>query len=412
MSEQFISVITNEAMSRICYDGGWNLKPYMFFISQTDVLEQYSEDEIFNKDGSVKPAIFEYLKDLTTENMDTDYVAGNVWFSANFSSVSKANSTTLTHHINIPGDLSLDSSAKQIRTVYFIYQDAYGQSFLYALARANATLLFESGVSQSFFFNFTVTNSQTQEMTEFILNYSCAHEVEDHNVTWGDNIHSNLVARDGTRKITGILNYSGIGPDDFTKPEQLVSKAYVDKYIKDYVIPLINNTVCPPGTLYWWPGNVNTVPEGWSTRFGQWLNVNDNPGLYALLGTRYGSQTKDGKAQFRLMDDRALFIRGCEYNTDTKVYNHNYLSGVAFGGNQTTGAPNIYAQWSSGNTDGNYHANGATHIGGAGGGSGRRNGRGTPGITFNAYWYSSVYKEGLKEVRPMNRNYLPIIRLG
>ena len=30
MSDQFISAITDEAMARICYDGGWGLKPYKF----------------------------------------------------------------------------------------------------------------------------------------------------------------------------------------------------------------------------------------------------------------------------------------------------------------------------------------------------------------------------------------------
>jgi hypothetical protein len=228
MSEQFVSVITNEAMSRICYDGGWDLKPYMFFISQTDVLEQFSEQEIFDKEDNIKPEIFEYLKDMTTEKMDLDYSSGAVWYSANFSSVSKANTTTLTHHINIPGDIAIDASAKEIRTIYFIYQDKYGQSFLYALARSNGVLLFEQGVSQSFFFNFTVTNSQTQDMTEFILNYSCAHEIEDHNTTFGPEIHSNLVARDGSRDVTEILNYDA--HPDFSKAQgrAIVDKQYVD----------------------------------------------------------------------------------------------------------------------------------------------------------------------------------------
>lgn len=55
------------------------------------------------------------------------------------------------------------------------------------------------------------------------------------------------------------------------------------------------------------------------------------------------------------------------------------------------GLPNITAQWSSGNTDGGYHATGATYIGGSGGVSGRRNGNGTPGITFDASRSSAVY---------------------
>lgn len=63
------------------------------------------------------------------------------------------------------------------------------------------------------------------------------------------------------------------------------------------------------------------------------------------------------------------------------------------------GLPNITAQWSSGNTDGGYHATGATYIGGSGGVSGRRNGSGTPGITFDASRSSSVYGKS-KGVQP------------
>ena len=39
MSDQFISAITDEAMARICYDGGWGLKPYKFLISQYDIFD-------------------------------------------------------------------------------------------------------------------------------------------------------------------------------------------------------------------------------------------------------------------------------------------------------------------------------------------------------------------------------------
>ena len=161
MSDQFISAITDEAMSRICYDGGWNLTPYMFFVSETDVFEGWSESQIFNEDGTPTEEAKTFLKTYTTVQMQNDYTSGNVWYSNQFSSVSQANSTTLTHHINIPGDIAIDTTSKEIKTIFFIYKDHYDQDFLYALARSNSTLIFEHGVTQSFFFNFTVTNADT-----------------------------------------------------------------------------------------------------------------------------------------------------------------------------------------------------------------------------------------------------------
>ena len=226
MSDQFISAITDEAMTRICYAGGWNLTPYMFFISQTDVLEGWTDEQIFDLQGNVREEVLTFLKQYTTEQMQNDYTSGNVWYSNRFSSISQANSTTLTHHINIPGDVAIDTSSKEIKTIFFIYRDNAEQDFLYALARSNGMLIFEHGITQSFFFNFTVTNAATQDMTNFILNYSCAQEIEDHNTTWGPQIHSNLVARDGSRTLTGELKYeNNIAP---TTNNSLVDKLYVD----------------------------------------------------------------------------------------------------------------------------------------------------------------------------------------
>ena len=423
MSEQFVSVITNEAMCKICYDGGWQLKPFMFFVSQTDILGHFSEEEIFDENGAIRPAIYEYMKDLTTEQMEQDYNQDNVWYSSQFSSISKANETTLTHHLNIPGDIALDTATKEIRTIYFLYQDVYGTRFLYAIARANSTLLFEQGVSQSFFFTFTVTNGETKEMTEFVLNYSCAQDVQDHNTTWGEEIHSNLVARDGSRFLNGMLYYKDITATDFDKitpdqaklpgfkdGQQLISKAYVDRYIKDYVIPLMNGTLCPPGTMNWWPGTKETVPEGWAIRMGQWLNVDDNPNLYKVIGTRYGYQTSNGKAQFRLMDDRGLFIRGSETDGSGNITNNSLLAGTGFAQVQATAAPNIVggAGFVNAAYSGAFTRNGSGRIT-----LSTRNGSnwGSYG-TFRASNSSSVYKDGVNEVRPTNRNYLPIIRLG
>ena len=424
MSDQFISAITDEAMARICYDGGWGLKPYKFLISQFDIFDGSSTQEPWSRkqawdsgDEAVREALkgeaFEYLQKVVTENMQNDYTSGNVWYNARFSSVTKANETTLVHHVNIPGDVAIDTTSKTIKTIYFVYQDNAGQDFLYAVARCNSSLIFETGITQSFFFNFTVTNSQTQEMTEFILNYSCAHEIEDHNVTFGPEIHSNLVARDGSRLLSGVLKYNNISVDQFTDGDQLISKKYVDQYIKDYILPLMNNTICPPGKLDWWPGAPSTIPEGWAVRNGQLLSISANPKLYQLFGQKYKSECRSGTTYdtskyFPLMNDCGLFIRGSELSQDGKtVQNTNLLNGVASGGIQEAGGTVTIPY------------NGYTVAGG----------HGTE--TYRKGWLLGVsgrseIKEYLESIGAVladrtlnldnphgrNRNYIPIIRLG
>ena len=240
MSEQFISAVTNEAMSRVCYAGGWGLKPIRFFISQKDVFDGNdtrdpwpdkntwdSGDEAARQ--RLQESAFEYLMNIETEDMQKDYTSGGVWYNSKFSSLSKANESTITHHVVIPGDVAIDTASKNIRTIYFLYQDEQGQDFLYAIARCNGTLIFETGITQSFFFNFTVTNALSQEVTEFVLNYSCNQDIEDHNNTFGPETHSDLVARDGSRLLTGILTYEeGIDFESNPNPNQLVPRNYVE----------------------------------------------------------------------------------------------------------------------------------------------------------------------------------------
>ena len=256
MSDQFISAITDEAMTRICYNGGWDLKPFKFLISESDVFSGgYGRDPWEYKDlwdngteatrENLKPQAFEYLKSVLTKEMQDDYTSGKVWYNARFSSISKTNEVTLCHHVNIPGDVAIDTTSKNIKTIYFVYQDNNGEDFCYGVARANGTLLFEQGISQSFFFNFTVSNEVAKEMTEFVLNYSCAHEIEDHNTTFGPEIHSNLVARDGSRNINGILEYDS--NKTFTKDTQLVSKNYVDT---NAVIEVVDRNISPQTQAY------------------------------------------------------------------------------------------------------------------------------------------------------------------
>ena len=141
-------------MTRICYNGGWDLRPYKFLISDSDVFDGSGDREPWvyknvwdngtdEQREALKPQAFEYLKTVLTKEMQNDYTSGNVWYNAKFSSISKTNEVTLCHHVNIPGDIAIDTSSKTIKTIYFVYQDTSGQDFLYGVARSNSTLLFE-----------------------------------------------------------------------------------------------------------------------------------------------------------------------------------------------------------------------------------------------------------------------------
>ena len=421
--DQFISAITDEAMQKICYStggsgSGWTLKPYEFAISSTDILSGYSDSQIFDSEGHVKPEIQEILKDFTTEKMQQDMNSGNVWCELPFSGVTKPKkeSDTLTHHLVVPSNYFSDQQVKQIKTIYFIYRDQNNNGFLYALARATNYMAYETGVTQSFFFNFTVTNSQSIDMTNFIVNYSYPLEIEGHNQSTAS--HMPLVMRDGSRTLTGILEYEQPRPA-ITEPNQLVDVQYINDLFGGSFTDYVNESICPPGTLRYWPGQPNTVPEGWAIRNGQLLLIAENPKLYALLGQRYESEATlagyNKQTHFPLMNDSGLFIRGCEVNSSGTVTNSTYLNGIGFGAKQNCGAPNITgrAQFSQEwETWGVVAYEGAFVLE-------KRGGNGTDGtrgnfdiVRFDASRCSSVYQNNLNEIRPNNRNYLPIIKLG
>lgn len=417
---QFISCITDEAMQRICYSttesgSGWNLKPIQFAVSSTDILAGYSDSQIFDETGVVRPEIIELIKQQTTENLQTDMQNG-VWCQLPFSGLTKANKTTITHHIVIPSNLFTEKTTKQIKTIYFIYRDNNGENFLYGLARATSYMAYETGVTQSFFFNFTVANTTALDLTEFTVNYSYPLEIEGHNQN--EDTHMALVKRDGSRTLTGLLNYENPRPE-ITKPTELVDKQYVDNMVNGSVEDLLNTTICPPGTLRYWPGEPSTVPTGWGIRNGQLLSITDNPVLYKLFGQKYESeaylQGYDKSKYFPLMNDSGLFIRSCELNSQGTVTNSGYLNGIGFGYKQDSAVPNITAEaqftqeWE---TFGRYPYSGAFYLK-------RRGGNGVDGragsfdiVGIDASRCSNVYQNNVSEARPNNRNYLPIIKLG
>lgn len=243
--DQFISAITDEAMQRICYDetsdgNGWILTPLQFAISSTDVFAGWSDSEIWDDKGKVLPKAYEHLHDLTTEYMknDMETIGGGVWYESKFSGITPVasggsaeegykSSATLTHHIVLPTNALPEGESGQIKTIYFIYIDPNNnEPFLYAVARATDYLGYESGVTQSFFFNFTVGNTDELTNIQFDVKYAYPLELEDHNQH--PNSHNNLVARDGSRVITSVLNYTSNVNINTAPDTAIPNKKYVD----------------------------------------------------------------------------------------------------------------------------------------------------------------------------------------
>lgn len=226
MADKFISAVTDEAMQRICYNGGgWELTPYRFIVSDTDILNGAT---IYDSSGDVTEEVKTILKEYTSNMMMND--SGN-WCELPFSSLTKDSTkqNTLTHHLVIPANQT--TTEKDIKTIYFVYKPHEGEAFLYAVAVAPTAIIFEPGLTQSLFFNFTVNNEYNTSSVSFTINYTYPQEIEDHNndTEAHSSILSKYVLRDGSRTISNPLMYST--EMQFTNNYQLVSKAYVDNLI-------------------------------------------------------------------------------------------------------------------------------------------------------------------------------------
>ncbi len=67
------------------------------------------------------------------------------------------------------------------------------------------------------------------------------------------------------------------------------------------------------GTILIWP--IERIPEGWVLCDGGLLQINQNPALFALLGTQYGG---DGKTTFAVPDLRGQVIVGAGTSSSTR----------------------------------------------------------------------------------------------
>lgn len=224
MATKFISVITDEAMQKICYTGGgWTLSPYQFAISETNLLGDIPP---LDSEGNVTQEAYDKLKSMTSADMYADLATSSKWCQRPFEAITKTNATTLGHHVVVPADWKV-STNKKIKAIYFLYQAEDGEIFLYGIALAVEDIIYEKGITQSLLFNFSVANERTVDEVNFVVNYTYPSEINDHNTS--EDVHDNLVRRDGSKTITGTLMYSG--DRNFTSQYQLVSKAYVDNLI-------------------------------------------------------------------------------------------------------------------------------------------------------------------------------------
>lgn len=367
---EFSMIITDEAVTyarEAQVNPGWYLTPLKWAIS-----EQQGELSV-------------------TRTTDSMFAA---WVSQPFSGVHATGTNKLLHSVVVPPNAY--HTEMVIGEIYFIYKDYYGNEFLYAIAQPTSNIVFSPGVYQSYSFVFSLNNTEVSDI--YTIDYTYPQDIEDHNQD--PNAHDDhLLARNGSRLATGILRYDK--KLTYSTNRDIVDKEYVDK-ITDVLENDINTMYCPPGAMMWWPKI--SPPKGWFKRDGGAYSKYDYPELFKALGTTYGSGN-GSTTHFNVPDDmtKGLFIRS--YSTTSGLT-------ANFGQVQSGGLPNITGGFGGGNVlfaDQTY-ANGCFSIDKSDtvGGS-----RGTKwaykGINLNASKSSSLYGAA-KEVRPVNRCYLPIIK--
>lgn len=209
---EFDVIITDEGVNyaRQAQGGigsGWHLTPKRFEIS------------------SIESANFSKDRNLSSRN--------DTWISRSFSGIYPLETNKLLMNITIPPDARGSSIA--IKEIYFIFEnhtDDASAEFLFAIAKPTISLEYIPGVSQSFKFVFAINNVKMESIIDIVYTYP--EEILDHNLDL--NAHIDFLMRNGKRTATGILSYDEA--KNFTQPNQIVTKKYVDdatEYIKNYV---------------------------------------------------------------------------------------------------------------------------------------------------------------------------------
>ena len=365
----FKMFITNQGVTyarQVKDNPGWHLKPKRWIVSEVVTS--------FEKDGEFKKIS---LKDC--------------WWTSPFSGLLAEGENRLLHGIVFPPNIDTQNMEKSIAEIYFIYEDIYGNEFLYAIARPENPVIYTPGVTQSYYFAFTLNNATVADT--FTIDYTYPQDIEDHNNKL--EVHTNLLKRDGSRTASGILSYDK--DLEFTNDFDIINKKYADS-ITDYIKNLIDTIYCPPGTMMWYPSP--KVPEGWLLRDGGEHEIQDYLELYKVIGDIYSSEEPTREGYFRVPDDRGLFIRGWD---DGKGHDIARI----FGSYQEDGVPDHTHKYIKPRIKGGSQGQG-----------------GNPSLpasenaytlkvseTFDDYTnpYRNVYKD-IYEVRVKNRAYLPIIK--
>lgn len=203
--------------------------------------------------------------------------------------------------------------------------------------------------------------------------------------------------------MTGVLNMGNnkiTATYTPTSNNDLTNKQYVDQATNGAMWLGEVKTLAYP--------NIPSVPSGIEIVpcDGRALSRTTYSSLFALLGTAFGAG--DGSTTFNIPDYRGLFLRGWDGGSGRDT-------GRIYGQIQSSGAPNISGSiqvsnlWPNTNSasgaftdnyvgDGNLAGNGGTRAQ-------------THRFDMNASRSSSVYKDGLKEVRPINSNCYYVIRI-
>ena len=323
----------------------------------------------------------------------TTATMNDTWTSNAFSGVTASGTNGLLHTIVFGPQESPTEAGERIDEIYFIYEDHNGSEFLYAVAQPRGQYIqYNWGISQTFSFLFTLNNS-TVDAT-FEINYTFPQDIDDHNNQLG--AHPYLLARDGSRTATGVLNYT----NEFKLDQRtdIVYKGYIDDLINEFVKKAV-----PAGTMAWWPSN--TPPSGWLVRDGAQYLVSTYPELGKLLRNASTMFQGSNANYFRVPDDRGYFIRGL--NTSSSGQDARRTLGSI----QNSGVPNItgthFGEAYSRDVLGAYGAFDLQY--GRWGGVAKwdyDNNR----VSFDASRCSGVYQNGLTEVRVINKAYLPIIK--
>lgn len=366
MAIEFNMVITDEGVDRAreaSANANWHLIPKRYAISAT-------------------------AGELSTSR---DYTSMLSTWTTNTMSSQVSGTNAIQNNVVVRGDAA--NIDRQIGEIYFIYTNESNEEFLFAIAQPSSTLMFTPGVQQNYIFVFKLNNTNVADIVQ--INYSFAEDITDHNND--PDAHPYLLARDGSRTATGVLEYATV--QSFTTPRDIVDKEYVDN-IKSYVDVEVPKAV-PIGAILPWMSTKTTYPDGFLKCNGATISRSDYSDLFDAIGTTYGAG--NGSTTFKIPDLRGCFLRGDG--------TQNGYSGAALGSYQNPALPNITGGPITADNRsgiGNYGAIRLTSITGGGfnwdGGNNYRN------YYFNASWSNTIYQDGINEVRPFNKSCQYIIK--